>query len=156
MEETKLPQRVCEFWFENFRRAVVIGLEGSSRGTCFLTSLDIYATVDDPSELGPVVAELSSEHAGVRLLYVDVTDKLSTLNVSQGELVLVETGSDREGGKRLEAVNVRVKFCIEDRSRLEDYVRQLYYASVRIFEGRDPEKEPLRVPKPAAKRPDSP
>jgi hypothetical protein len=156
LEETKLPQRVCEFWFENFRRAVVIELEGGSKGACFFTSLDIYATVGDASELGPVVAELSSEHAGVRLLYVNVTDKLSTFPVSRGELVLVETGSNKEGEKRLEAVNVRVKFCIEDKSRLEDYVRQLYYTSVRIFEGRDPEKEPLRVPEPVAARLDSP
>ena len=125
---------VREYWFETFRRVLVIP---DSEG-CYVLSVDVYSR-------GAVAGDvLDSEDVGpVRVSYVKlrVGDlDLGGVSPDYAEAVVLYAGD------RVETVNVRLRFCgVKSFPSYED-VWRLYRRLVELVEGRDPALNPLKQP----------
>jgi hypothetical protein len=125
---------VREYWFETFRRVVVIP-DGED---CYVLSVDVYSRgevagdVLDTEEVGPV-----------RVSYVglDVGDlNLGGVSLEHAEAVILYAGN------RVETVSVRLRFCGARSFPGYEDVWHLYRHLVRLVEGRDPALNPLKQP----------
>ncbi|NPA05056.1 MAG: hypothetical protein GXO09_03055 [Crenarchaeota archaeon] len=129
-EVVEAPLGVTEYWFETFRRVIVVRMGDG----CVLLEADLYRdgwgwSVDRVMELD-----------GVRLVYHRLEEPGRFLGARWGELVGLEAG-----GRRC-LIAARLLFCGVDVGREEAW--RAYRMLVEAFEGRDPESEPLRVPPP--------
>ena len=132
---------VREYWYETFRRVVVVPLAESG---CFLLSVDVYRLAEGVEE-ERVVGELAVGEDDVRLVYLRLGEEevsrlsLRGLKPVSGEVVAVVSS----GGERVELSNVRLVYCGLDSVPGYDEVWHVYREAVLLVEGRDPEKEPL-------------
>ncbi len=131
---------VREYWFEDFRRMLVI-VDGEE----VLVVVDLYR---EPYQGRAAAGSLTVETAnGTSVSYIDVTEELRSLlgeNVISGEVVVLDTNGRRE------LVGARLRLPYHAIGLVDSYGNawNTYVAIVRAFEGRDPEKKPLRPPEP--------
>ncbi len=124
------------YWFENFRRVLLI-----PDGSCLVISIDLHRVLDQ----APDTVEWGLGIGGVRLGYLPLRDAPSCCGAGAAEAVAVVLSA----GERLELISARLRYCgvsLGDAGR--DEVWRLYRSLVEKLEGRDPEEEPLRVPEP--------
>ena len=137
---------VREYWYEVFRRVVVVPY-----GDCILLSLDVYKLLDSLPEGSTETIVLADGRVKVHYVKLDVT-RLPALNgvkPEDGHMLIVESQTLR--GKRVEVVNVKLRYRGIKHVPSYDDVWRVYRAVVMLVEGRDPSKEPLRAPEPIAK-----
>ncbi len=142
--------RVKEYWYETFRRVLLIP---SSDDRCLLLSIDVYAKLEKLPPNFRLRASFQLAGDRVRVHYLDIPvdmlgeASLGNVKPKTAELLVVEAVKDG----RLEAVNVRVTYCDLNVTPSRDEVWQVYRSVVRLVEGRDPEREPLKAPEPVAR-----
>jgi hypothetical protein len=137
---------VREYWFETFRRVLVIPEDNA-----ITLSIDVYKKLNGLPEGYKVVNTFTLAQGRVRVYFLlfpeGILSKISLGDVkpSQHHLLVVEAQT-RHGEKRLEAVNVRLTFTGVRNVPSREDVWRLYRSVVKVVEGRDPETEPLKPP----------
>ncbi len=129
-EVVEAPLGVTEYWFETFRRVLVIRMGDG----CTLLEADLYRR--GWSWEADRVLELD----GVTLLYHRID--AGRFGARWGELVGLRVGG------REALIGCRLLFCGEEVDREKAW--RVYRLVVKAFEGRDPGAEPLRAPPPEA------
>lgn len=132
-EVVEQPLGVREYWFETFRRVVVVPEDNN----CFLISMDVYSRqwsfkVDESLELG--ISRLLYYRPNPEAIFKDIR------GVEWCEIV----GLEIVPSKRREIISFRVRLCGVNLSR--EFVWELYRRVVSYVEGRDPAKQPLKMP----------
>ena len=132
-EVVEQPLGVKEYWFETFRRVVVV----PENNNCFLISMDVYSgqwsfKVDESLELG--ISRLLYHRPNPETIFKGIR------GVEWCEIVGLEITSN----KHREVISFRIRLCGVDPSR--EFVWELYRRVVAYIEGRDPAKQPLKCP----------
>lgn len=132
---------VTEYWYEKFRRALVI----RDTNGCIVVSLDVY------SQLGALPPEYQVKDrletgSPVEVLYVDasaIAERIHGVKPEKIELTVIHTVAD--GKERYEVSDVRITCCNCGNPSYDD-VYQIYRSVVELIEQRDPEVSPLTPP----------
>jgi len=130
-EIVEQPLGVKEYWFETFRRVIVVPEDDN----CFLISVDVYNRqwrfeVEESLELG--ISRLLYYRPKPNIIFEGVR------GIEWCEIVGLETIPE---GRR-EVISFRIRLCGVNLSR--DLVWELYRRVVTYIEGRDPAKHPLK------------
>ena len=134
-EIVEQPLGVREYWFETFRRVVVV----PENNNCYLISMDVYSRqwefdVEESLELNN--SRLLYYHPKPESVFADIK------GVKWCEIVGLETTTPKPFK---EVISFRIWFCGAKPSR--ELVWKLYRRVVAFIEGRDPAKQPLKHPK---------
>ena len=132
-EIVEQPLGVKEYWFETFRRVIVVPEDNN----CFLISMDVYDRqwkfeVEESLELG--ISRLLYYRPKPESVFADIQ------GIEWCEIVGLETTSNR----CKEVISFRIRLCGVNPSR--ELVWELYRRVVAYIEGRDPAKQPLKYP----------
>ncbi|HIQ24122.1 MAG TPA: hypothetical protein EYH50_03645 [Pyrodictium delaneyi] len=137
---------VTEYWYEEFRRAIVI----RDANGCIVISLDVYSRLNALPPEYRVEGRLEAD-SSVEVLYVNasaIAEKIQGVKPEKIELTIIRTVVDKE--ERYEVSDVRIT-CCKCRNLSYDDVYRVYRSVVEVIEQRDPETSPLTPPQPVEK-----
>ncbi|BES82636.1 hypothetical protein PABY_22030 [Pyrodictium abyssi] len=148
-EQSKIVEAwkgVTEYWYEEFRRALVI----RDTNGCIVISLDVYSRLDAlPPEYR--VKDRLETGSPVEVLYVDasaVAERIHGVKPEKIELTVIHTVAG--GEERYEVSDVRIT-CCNCRNLAYDDIYRVYRSVVELIEQRNPEVSPLTSPQPVEK-----
>ena len=136
----ELDMGVKEYWYETFRRVLVI----PTSSDCYFLSIDVYS---ETSTLAmPQIHRLSIGTNMPSIIYVEYPSPptLRGLKPKMAELVIVS--SEQQGRTIYQIVNARLMYCeIKEYPSYEE-VGELYNEVIKAIENRDPKESPLKTP----------
>ncbi len=139
IEEKELGVR--EYWYETFRRVLVIPL---ARKSCYLLSIDVYKRLEPGSDTSLIpLSELGVQGSSVSLRYYKLSEDLAGKASIRGLSPLLAEVVAVSSNEGLEISNVRLQYCGLDTVPSYEEVGGVYREVVKAIEGRDPELEPL-------------
>lgn len=140
LDVVEAPLNVREYWFEGFRRVVVV----PDKNDCMLFSVDVHKVYSSLDEIDFNIAS-KIEDNGVCIIYytipVETAPRFQNKKAEWAELVVVKATD-----KRVEASDVRLYYCDINGFPNKDEVYELYRAIVKLIEKRDPDENPLKAP----------